>query len=218
MIFDWKPYEKELDSAWKEYQDMWKVWDNTLYELCKNNYHHKEKNVIAAKLALISRSYLSGLERHTKGNLSDIIKFFYKRRRGIESIFKRLRKIKGSLNEDKIVKIISEHGKFVNILKDFTNKEKTVRSFASKYMHFHCKVVPIYDNVTSSVISQNDFYPLTNRDINRFKKPKEGDEIYYKYCLRFFAMYNDLMESGFEFEVKRIDHYLLWCKYNEQIP
>ena len=47
MIFDWSPYDDELDKAWKEYKDMYEVWDNALYELCKNHYNHREKNIIA---------------------------------------------------------------------------------------------------------------------------------------------------------------------------
>jgi hypothetical protein len=102
------------------------------------------------------------------------------------------------------------HGKFLTILRNLTRGRNAVRSFASKYLHFHCPSVPIFDNIATSVIQQKGWYPLTDSRIMKFEKPINADDIYYGFCLRFFAMYKDMIESGLSVDVRRLDYYLLW--------
>ncbi|HEX8949852.1 MAG TPA: hypothetical protein VF790_12855, partial [Dissulfurispiraceae bacterium] len=128
----------------------------------------------------------------------------------IDGIFIELRKIKEPLTEDKLKRIIRLHGKFVDILRKMARDKNTVRSFASKYMHFHCPAVPIFDNVALGVIRRRDWYPLTNRKIEKLAVSQSADDIYYDYCRRFFAMYKDLNDSGLPVGVRRLDNYLLW--------
>ena len=196
---------REYEEAVKYYNEYYSILDRILYNLCKKYPYHKNKREIAAKVGIIGRTYASGLERHTKKDLDGIIDFFYAKRKAIGVVIKSIRSIQEPLTELKLREIIFQHGTFLKILKKLT-AQASVRSFSSKYMHFHCPVVPIYDSVVSKEIRR--LYPLTNKKINRFPNPKNGDDEYYAFCVRFFALYNDLREVKLEVDVKKVDRYL----------
>jgi hypothetical protein len=208
---DWRRWRKDYEKAWTYYKDYGLTWDLALYDLCKKYPCHSRKSNIAPKIGLIGRSYQSGLERHSKKGIDGIVNFLYNNRKMIDSVFDRLMKVKEPLTEAKLFKVVALHGEFLVILKKLTRGRASIRSFASKYMHFHCSAVPIFDNIAAGVISQKEWYPLTNRKIERFPMPPTADEVYYNYCVRFFALYRDLSKAGFRVGVKRLDHYLLWC-------
>lgn len=209
MIHDWTKWKDEYEKSWAEYKAMWITGNEVLYDMCIKYPYHRRKNEIAAKVWLIGRSYMSGIERHSKKGLFDIVEFFYKNGKAIDALFASLRDVQEPLTTHKLQRIIEVHGKFLTILRKLTREGNTVRSFASKYMHFHCAVVPIFDNIAYGVIKQRGWYPLTDSRIVKFAKPNGADDIYYGFCLRFFAMYKDLKKSGFKVDVRRIDYYLL---------
>lgn len=211
MIQNWIKWKEEYNKAWADYEKLWSFFDETLYDLFKKYPEHDTRKKIVAKVGLLGRAYFSGLERHSKKNLSGIADFFFNNRKSIDEVFSKLTVLREPLNEKKMLEIISLHGIFLEMLKKLTRDGNSVRSFASKYMHFHCNAVPIYDNIAASIIRKKDWYPLTNKNIRKFPMPRGADKTYYEYCLRFFAMYNDLRESGLDLSVKRLDKYLLWC-------
>ena len=97
----------------------------------------------------------------------------YLRRKIIDKIFERLNKTKEPLTELKIKKIIIEHGRFLNQILPIIRKNRTPRSLVSKYMHFHCPSIPIYDSIGNRSLTQqfrwNDRYEV-------IEKPKIADE------------------------------------------
>jgi len=210
MVHDWKKWKAEYDESWVEYQTMWQIWNDVLYEMCQRYPKHKRKKEIAAKVGLIGRSYMSGIERHSKKTIFGIIEFFHKHGSEIDDLFASLRSLKEPLTIEKLQLIVAVHGKFLSILRKMTRDRNTLRSFAAKYMHFHCSAVPIFDNIANNVIKQRGWYPLTDARIPRFAKPRYADDIYHDFCVRFFSLYCDLKRSGFKVDVRRLDHYLLW--------
>jgi len=210
MIHDWRKYRNDYKKSWDNYLDIWVVSDKVLYEMCRDFPLHKKKAEIAAKVGLIERGYSAGLERHAKDDMLGIITFFHKNGKFIDDLFRKVNKIKEPLTESKLQTIVSVHGEFTTLLKKITNGRSSVRSFVSKYMHFHCLTVPIYDNIAAAVIRQRDWYPLTKSNLMRFSMPKGADELYFNYCISFFSMYTDLKEVGMEVNVRRLDRYLLW--------
>lgn len=197
--------KREYREAVKYYNEYYSISDRILYNLCKKYPYHKNKREIAAKVGIIGRSYAAGLERHSKKDLDGIIDFFYGNRKAIGNVIRTIKLIHEPLTELKLRKIIFQHGIFLKILKKLT-AQTSVRSFSSKYMHFHCPVVPIYDSVVSKEIRR--LYPLTNKKINRFPNPKNGDDEYHAFCVRFLALYNDLREIKLKVDVKKVDRYL----------
>ena len=86
-------------------------------------------------------------------------------------------------------------------------KNRTPRSFVSKYMHFHCPSIPIYDSIANSSLTQqfrwNDRYEV-------IEKPKIADEEFYWYVLRFWQFYRELKAKRPKATVKLADYYLLY--------
>jgi hypothetical protein len=138
------------------------------------------------------------------------VDFFYKNGRDIDQILKTVCTIKEPLTVTKLQRIISAHGAFLNILKKSTRGRNSVRSFASKYMHFHCSAVPLYDSIAALEIRKKNMYPHTYEGIEQFLIPKGSDKTYYSFCLQFWSMYKELRKEKFPVDVRRIDAYLLF--------
>lgn len=215
MIYDWKKRKGDYDESWAEYIGKWHTLNDVLYKMCADYPKHTSKAKIAAKLTIIGRTYQTGIERHLKPKrgISDAIELFYKYGAEIDCLFDLLRKnCNEPLTIEKLQKIIEVHGKFLLIVKKVTRDASSLRSFASKYMHFHCNAVPIFDSIANKVIKQRKWgYSITDARIMISKKPRGADKDYYEFCLRFFAVFNDLKESGFDVNARRLDYYLLWC-------
>jgi hypothetical protein len=100
-----------------------------------------------------------------------------------------------------------EHGKFVRLLAEILRDNQSARSFASKYMHFHCPAVPIYDRYANGelrrICPREDSYEV-------FEIPEGADEEYYYFILRFWQLYEKFKESFGRTNVRFIDCYLLW--------
>jgi hypothetical protein len=107
----------------------------------------------------------------------------------------------------KLEAIVMEHGKFVRLLAEILWDNQSARSFASKYMHFHCPSVPIYDRYASGELRRicrwEDSYEV-------FELPRGADEEYYYFALRFWQLYKKFKEAVGHTNARLIDCYLLW--------
>ena len=134
-------------------------------------------NNINAKLWIIGRTYMTGIERKIESNgkqgdsLSQLAEHLYKNRRKVDNILKQLKSItKGSkLTASKLEIIVTLHGELVELIKDITRRNQSSRSFVSKYMHFHCPIVPIYDSFASQTLTK---FVRWNDNLIVFDKPK----------------------------------------------
>jgi hypothetical protein len=213
VIHDWTKWEGDYEKSWAEYKSMWITGNKVQYDMCAKYPYHRRKDEIAAKVWIIGRSYMSGIERHSRKGLVGTVEFFYKNGKAIDALFSSLKAVREPLTVQKVQHVIDIHGKFLTILRKLTRNRNAIRSFASKYMHFHCAAVPIFDNIAYGVIKQRKprgWYPLTDSRIVKFKKPLGADDIYYGFCLSFFAMYKDMKVSGLKVDVRKLDTYLLW--------
>jgi hypothetical protein len=92
---------------------------------------------------------------------------------------------------------------------------KIARSFASKYLHFHADIVPIYDSLASNhvarFLSWSDYRQSLRQIQQSAACPPEGDRAYFNYLLQFSLLYEhlcSLMPPGLV-SVKGIDQ-MLW--------
>ena len=205
MKNDWPEYEK----AWDEYKQKWKMLDDYLYKLCEKNPGHDSLNVINAKVWIIGRTYATGIERNAQPGsgqaLERITEHLWENKEGLDSIFAELKPIEEPLSTTKLLVILKLHGEFNDLLKG-TQLLKGTRgnapSFVSKYMHFHCPIVPIYDNIARDCLTKlyrwNKNYQLGDSE----PAAKE----YYRFCMRFWRLYKDAPDG--EKTVKRLDNYL----------
>jgi len=219
---DWtNRYLLDFKKKWGNYQNGPRIMNDTLYKLFKKYPNHKNTGEIAAKVTILGRTYATGIERHAVKHkklppMNVITNFLVKNGKRIDKLFKPLIKIQERLTIKKLETVIKVHGDFVSLLSVIMRKNNNPRSFASKYMHFHCKAVPIFDQIANSSLKSKKYgmYPLNmpgmKRLIQRFNKPKDMDNEYYQFCVRFYAMYEDLKAHKVtETNVRSIDHYLL---------
>ncbi len=208
MRISWKDYK----GSCADYKKNYELLNQILYDLCKKHPNHRDMAAINAKLWIIGRSTASGIERMIKskgvqgsslGQLGDHI---YKNQRTVESIFRQLAAITEPLTPEKLKIIITEHGRFVDLLAQKLRKNQSPRSFASKYMHFHCPAVPIYDSYASRELFSyrwNDRYEI-------FERPAGADETYYYFIIYFWQLYQNFKKSVKTVNVRLLDCYLLW--------
>ena len=72
LQFSQKDYLKSVNS----YLQNWLQIDNTLYSLCRKNYGHDSMNSINAKLWIIGRTYMTGIERKIESNGKQVVDNF----------------------------------------------------------------------------------------------------------------------------------------------
>jgi len=195
-----------------QYSENWELTDQTLYNLCQKNFDHNSLNSINAKLWIIGRAYATGIERKIPtdgkqgGSLTQLAKQLYKKRKTIDPMFKKLRNISKSLNVDSLKDISIIHGKLTQIIKRITRKNNVPRSFVSKYMHFHCPTVPIYDNFAARALKK--LVPWRN-ELLVFDKSPNMDEEYLWHLFRFWNLYQTALKNCNSVKVKHLDFYLL---------
>ena len=202
MKNDWPEYEK----AWDEYKQKWKMLDDYLYKLCEKNPGHDSLNVINAKVWIIGRTYATGIERNAQPGsgqaLERITKHLWENKEGLDLIFDELKKVVEPLSTDNLSVILKLHGEFNKLLKG--TLRGSAPSFVSKYMHFHCPIVPIYDSIALDCLTKryrwNQSYQVCDSEL--------ADEEYYRFCMRFWQLYEKAPDR--EKTVKRLDNYLLW--------
>lgn len=129
----------------------WDLGNQTLYDLCTNNFTHETEQEIIAKVWLIGRSYSVAVERRRNKIKTDINDSFY-----IDTIVptflksdldNKLKELKNvtELNDETIPKVLEAHDYLTKLLKTITALDK--RSFSSKYLHFHLpNLFFIYDS------------------------------------------------------------------------
>ena len=236
-----RPFRPDYDTIVRK--ERAKAWlaDRTLYGLCRDYPGHTERAHIHAKIWLIGRAMATGIERQVKikrdrtrtGMALDKLENFIKGNCKVEEIFANLRRIAGTLDEDKLDKIVCCHGRFVKDLaaqmrKSSAGRVVTVTTFAAKYMHFHNRLVPIYDNDTKKKLTK--LYPLKNSgnsempknllgDYEDFrdsmskksrnsKTPKNADKDYFRFVKGLQLLASELGLTLEGRRVRDLDHYL----------
>ncbi len=143
---------RKYDAAIRDYASDWALIRETLYKLCKEHPDHSHRASVNAKVLLIGRSFASGIERQVKSSgeagsaISIVAEHMYKQRRAIDRIMSDLAAMAEPLTEEKLEVIVDCHGRLCSILRQVTARKNPPRSFVSKYLHFHCPLVPIFDS------------------------------------------------------------------------
>jgi hypothetical protein len=213
--------KKSLLNAVHKYQRRMHIHDEILYEMCKGHPKHRNFSAVLAKSSIIGRSYQTGIERKIQSDgsqgsaLGQLAQHLFSNRRNIDGIVERLADLSNStstLDDESAKVVIEEHGKFVRIIEEITRDRQSSRSFCSKYLHFHCPLVPIYDSVVSkripSLIPWNTSL-ATSLDMMRLNALR--DWTYARYVIRFLHLYERVGDLKLvrPVSVKELDYYLL---------
>lgn len=200
-----------LNQAIKEYQKNWRVLDDTLYGVCRNYPDHTDAASVYAKLWLIGRTYATGIERAIKGSgymggsLTALASEMLKNGRQINELFGELGSIAEPLTKEKAQHVVSLLGRFLQLIRKPLRRRISPRSFASKYMHFHCSAVPLFDRNAARKLTKLVHW----NDAHEFDLPRGADADYGWFVMRFLRLYEDAKGNASPISVKMLDGYLL---------
>jgi hypothetical protein len=208
--FDPDTYRRSVDA----YNKWVRAVDEPLYELCRRHPDHADCAGVAAKCWTIGRTYATGIERQIEGDgkqggsMKRLVLRLLEHGRRVDALFGRLRPLKTPLSVASLRTVVDVHGQFLAILSGVVRHDETPRAFASKYLHFHCPLVPIYDSVAAGVIPSQ----VRWRDnLIVFPQSPAADECYTHFCFRFWSLYEQARQVvGREATVKLLDYYLLY--------
>ena len=195
-----------------DYDRSWRATDEALYDLCRRHPGHADPAGVNAKLWIIGRTYATGIERKIPtnskqgGSMSQLAAHLRKRARQVDDLFDRLRRLTEPLDPDRLRTILNLHGRFIALVQPVVRRNQSPRSFASKYMHFHCPAVPIIDTYADAACRRMARW---QKSFRLFAPPKGADEYYARYVFRFWQLYRHAHAAGLKPTVKHLDYYLL---------
>jgi hypothetical protein len=199
------------------YRDNRALADGLLYDLCRCHRGHQDRAATNAKVLLIGRGFASGVERNidSSGRMGSAVEqlaaHLVNRRGEVDSILDSLARMSEPLDEDRLKDVVAEHGRFCQLLAEITRDQNSVRSFASKYLHFHCPCVPMFDsNAYSRAWKLRPPGRKSWQGLMVFEWSEPADWDYSWFVLCFWRVYQALRERGTEVSVRLVDQYLLW--------
>jgi hypothetical protein len=126
MPFDLKAdFEKFVDY----YESSFRLFDQTLYDLCGNNPKHDKLDLINAKLWLIGRGLSSGVERHIKKKpgesaLGKLAGHLLQHHKEVDLLICQLQGLKERLGLEALKTIVLAHGKFCSLVSRIAQKRQ----------------------------------------------------------------------------------------------
>lgn len=202
-----------LAEAWDDYRRTWSVVDDELHDLCARKGHERHDDVYA-KVAIINRVYNAGISRSVRGTESGdaelrVSQLLADCHGAFSADLDRIRAF-DDLTSDSMATIVAAHGAITQSLArglDATN----LCSFVSKYLHFHCPIVPIYDSRVAETVAEilADVVPKGTRTQRLLERPAVYDPSYYWYAGRFLTLWQLARDAAPDATVKMLDH-ALW--------
>lgn len=204
------PTSEQLASAAASFDHDWGGVDEVLYGICRRHPGHAVRREVTSKIALIDRAYSAGLERQVIPDagaqaITKIADFMLARGDEIDEIIANLALLREPLDGEAMAAIVQVHGRFADLLRQIPTRGTSPRSFASKYLHFHCPAVPIYDSYAAARLIR--LVPL--REIAEpLAEPQGADVEYCDFCVRFWRLYEACRDADLTATVKRLDTWL----------
>jgi hypothetical protein len=201
----------KFDIAVAERNEKWIKTDDILYRICREMPRHNDLGEVTAKLTIIGRSYSTGIERairskHTQGSSVECLaNYIWSNAGEVDKQLSRTCSFDCS-HAEHFREAVDVHGRLVKMLNSICTRSP--RSFVSKYMHFHCPFVPIYDSYAQSGLSQAIRWRQTLE--GAFESPKSADGPYYRFCIRFWTLYREAIQVRPHALVKELDRYLCY--------
>ncbi len=203
---------RQFREACADYEKMWQVTDETLYALCRRHPGHADRGSINAKLWIIGRTYATGIERKISSDgsqgssLTRLADLLENKHAAVDAIIGTLNSVREPLDTAQLRTILCAHGALLKLVRPLLRNRQSPRSFVSKYLHFHCPAVPIFDSIAMRKLTKlSPWRQLTNK----LTIPSEADPEYGWYVSRFWQLYSDLRSAGANVTVKTLDHFIL---------
>jgi hypothetical protein len=168
-------------------QSLWDFSNGILYKLCHDFPEHTKEEIIIAKTMTIGRVYAAQLERrrHADQTVKVSSDDFYRK---VAQKFKKsdIDKWLRELHQHSVIDpyfSIKVHKKLTDFLHGLTEMEN--RSFASKYLHFHCQnLFFIYDKRASDSIRELTMPERKRRALNNLSEMDTEYAGFFLRCMR----------------------------------
>jgi hypothetical protein len=199
---DWPHYHDYQDDYARRHARL----DRSLYELCEEMLEHRDFGEVRAKVVIIGRSYASGLERHAGGDPDAIVAALVGEKRWLDPAVRRLRALADCVpSADRIENIAAVHKR----LQDQLDTMGLVRSFVSKYLHFHAPVVPIFDNLANTQLKARNWYRWKEAFDVEHPCGTDVDRVYWQHCVRTARIVADWRNEDLDPTARKIDYYVM---------
>src|ERR1022692_1354383 len=199
-----------LTQAIKSYEAGWKPVDAELYDLCRRRPGHDDFANVYTKVAMIGRVYEAGVARAWRGEgdpETEITRVLIEQANLIENGLQRLKD--RPFDRQTAAGIVELHGRIARAISHRT-KDVFLASFVSKYLHFHCPIVPIYDSNAQAAIGQFVDWEEVTPIREAMAELQEWARAYRNFVAAFVMLYGRAStKTGLKPTVKEVDH-LLW--------
>jgi hypothetical protein len=204
------PTADELRNAVDEFDEEWGAVDAVLYDLCRTHPGHSTLKHVMAKVALIGRGYVSGIERCVRPAADEqaivlVGRHIHERGCKADEIIAAVQRTAGPLSAEAMQVIVEQHGCLTALIEETPTCARAPRSFASKYLHFHHPVVPIFDSYVAGQLTGMVPWPAKGLP---FDRPSCGDPEYWEFCVRLYCLQRMCREQGLDPRVKALDAWL----------
>jgi hypothetical protein len=204
--------ESSLKRAIEAYEATWKVVDSELYDLCRRRPGQQSFTDVFAKVAIIDHVYVGGLPRSTgASNVSDAEARVSHGLMGLADLIEQsLRDLAGrQFDRVAAAKIVELHGRVTSGLRPYTG-QTWQQSFVSKYLHFHCDLVPIFDGNAQSTIGRYVDWQAVTPVRDSMAVPPDWERGYRNFVAAFVVLWKRIStETSISASVRKVD-YLLW--------
>ncbi len=199
-----------LTKAISSYEARWKTVDKELYDLCHRRPSLDDFADVYTKVAIIGRVYEAGVARAWRGKgdpESEITRVLIEQADLIQKGLQRLEN--RSFDQQAAADIVELHGHVARAISHRT-EGVFLASFVSKYLHFHCPIVPIYDSYAQATIGKLVDWDLVGPIRDALSTLPEWARAYRNFVAAFVVLYQRAYtETPLKPTVKELDH-LLW--------
>lgn len=202
--------EAQLAKAIASYAASWAPVDEELYGLCRRRGRHDNFTDVYTKVAMIGRVYEAGVARAWRGEgdpESVISEVLLENADLIKHSLDRL--VGRPFDRQTAAQIVELHGHIARAISHRT-KGVFLASFVSKYLHFHCPIIPIYDSNAQAAIGRFVDRDLVNPIRDAMAELPEWALVYRNFVAAFVVLHQRAHEeTDRKPTVKELD-YLLW--------
>lgn len=201
------------------YEAGWKPVDDELYDLFRRRPSHRDYSDVYTKVVMIERLYRAGVVRAFKGKAKAKAENTVARELMAQAdlLEKHLVALAGhKLNRQTALEIVELHGRVTESLAPSAGGV-WLTSFVSKYLHFHCAIVPIYDSKAAGSVGGFVKSPTDRRSVASLRRSmrdlRPSSRAYRSFVPSFVVLYERARaETSLEPSVKEVDYLLLQPK------
>jgi hypothetical protein len=199
-----------LSQAIKSYEASWKPVDSELYDLCGRRSSQSDFADVYTKVAIIGRVYEAGVARAWRGDgdaETEVTRVLIEQADLIQTGLQHLQERR--FDRQTAAAIVELHGHIARAI-SHRSGHVFLASFVSKYLHFHCPIVPIYDSNAQVAIGELIDWKLADPIREAMAKLPDWARAYRNFVAAFVVLYERAYaETSLKPTVKELDH-LLW--------